>query len=306
MNQSNEIVNIPNNLPAFMDNLKSMFPDMDFSNDDAMNGLSSSAPPTIALNGTRFVVKENGEETTLNVLELSAVIVRAKSTMSKTWYAAKFTPGQEPAAPDCMSNDGVTPDASSSIKQNPSCAGCPQNEYGSGTDAQGNPAKGKACRDIKILAIFANNHAYKFAIPPASLKNFGTYVKSLTSRGVPLITCVTKISFDPAFSYPVLTFTYGGMLPESAIKKISEVAKSSEVIDIVGVPISAHNVALPAPAPAPEPVKTPEPVKETKPVKKQKLEAVKPPFEEEVIDELPQSTGAVSDEDLAAALGLTI
>ena len=229
------------NLPAYLQTLS-----MDSTAEllGGLTGIGGSAPPTIALNGTRFIVREGGNETTLNQLELQAVIIKAKPCVDKVWYATKFVPGQEAQAPDCCSSNGETPDAGCALPQATSCAGCPQNVFGSGKDASGNPTKGKACQDSKALALFANGNVYRFKVPAASLKNLAAYVKLLASNGLPAAAVVTKIGFDPAFSFPVLTFTFGGVLDGAQYQKIQTHLGAAE--DVLGLTLS--QVALAAPA----------------------------------------------------------
>jgi hypothetical protein len=216
--------------------------------------------PTLSCNGTRFVFKAEGVVTDLKTLEIAIVLIAAKPNLDKIYYASAFDPNlTETKSPDCSSNDGVKPKADSPIKQCENCAGCPQNQFGSGKDAQGNPSKGKACTDRKQLAIFANNTACGFSIPPASLKAFSHYVKETSRRGVDLSTAITVVGFDPNFSYPVLTFGFGGFLGAEQIAKIEVMSASQAVADIIG----SGQLVLPAlevkPAPA-QSEATPEPV----------------------------------------------
>lgn len=286
--------------------LVAVFPELAEMNTAAISGINAGHP-MIALNGTRFIVKENGEEKTLPTLELNVAIVAAKESLSKAYYATKFTPGQEPQSPDCMSSNGVTPDASSKLKQADNCAGCKWNQFGTSTAADGTPGKGKACTDGKMIVLYINGGPYLFKIPPASLNNFGAYVKSLTNRGIPMACCVTTIGFDPAHSFPVLTFNFAGMLAPDQIKTIMSVASSPTVLDMVGkkVPLITPAPAVPpvqvtqtVVAPVVEPVITPvvEPVVVEAPVEKIVAETPKP-----VVDSTPVSA---SDAELMAALGL--
>jgi hypothetical protein len=201
--------------------------------------------PTIGCKGTRFIFKAEGAETVLNTLELGVVLLSAKANLDKSYYASAYDPNQtEAKAPDCFSHDGIKPDAAATTKQCENCAGCAQNQFGSGKDAQGNPGKGKACADRKMLAIFAERTACGFSIPPASLKAFSHYVKETSRRGVDLSTAITIIGFDPNFSYPVLTFGFGGFLAEAQISKIEAMQASQAVADIIG----GGQLVLPAPA----------------------------------------------------------
>jgi hypothetical protein len=107
------------------------------------------------------------------------------------------------------------------------------NAFGSGRNAAGQPTKGKACADSKVLAVFRKGSVYSFKIPPASLKNFGMYVKNLTNRGVPLGNVITYVGFDDTADYSVLQFRVGAFIPESAKEALLAVAGSQEVGDIV-------------------------------------------------------------------------
>lgn len=280
------------NLPAYLQQLSKS------STDDLLCGLSvGGSPATIGLNGTRFVVREGGNETTLNQLELQAVILKAKPNVDKIWYATKFVPGQEAQAPDCSSSNGQTPDASVPLPQSTACAGCPQNVFGSGTDASGNPTKGKACQDSKALALFANGSIYRFKVPAASLKNLAAYAKLLATNGLPAGAVVTKIGFDPAFSFPVLTFTYGGVLDAAQYAKIQNHMNEAE--DVLGLSLSQVALAAPvAPVAAPvvaAPVVEAEEVVEVVEAPK-KTRAAKPAA--------APAEAAPSNDVLAAALGL--
>jgi len=224
-------------------------------NDAAMGGLSAGMPPTISLNGTRFVVKENGEDKTLNQLELQCVVLKAKPGIDKQWYATKFVPGQEPNSPDCYSLNGITPEPDSPSPQCANCAGCANNQFGSALDNSGNAMKGKACQDNKVIAIFANGGVYRFKIPAASLKNFVAYVRQLQSHNLFLPAVITTIGFDPSVSYPMLTFKAQGALAEAQFATIVTKIDSPEVADALMVkPVAQQQIAAPAPVNVAPPV----------------------------------------------------
>ena len=297
-------------------------------NEAAMQGLSAGMPPRIKMNGKDFaLVDAGGEEKPYPKASLQAmddgnlylpmVILKAKPTISKQWYLEAYNPNAtEFKMPDCMSSDGVRPDAGVLDPQSESCATCPQNAFGSGRDQQGNPTKGKACTDNKIMAVLIPKHGiFQLAIKPASLKNFAAYVKKLSASGIPITAVFTYVSFDPAESYPVLIFQFGGFLPESHLPALAEKAESAEVKEIIGVP-SAAKAALPAPAPtAPAPDlgadlgATPPPVEKPKGTRGRPKGGVTPVVvPEEELGSAPEEQAAPpegpSDDDLAAALGL--
>lgn len=234
---STDLVQIPQNIPQYavaINEAKAM-------NADALAGISTGFPPSIRIKRNGFrVVDGNGDEINLKPNELAGgefldiVILAAKPGLNKVYYASAYDPNQvEPSAPDCFSLDGKTPDASVHAPISPSCATCPMNAFGSGRNAAGQPTKGKACADSKVLAVFRKGSVYSFKIPPASLKNFGLYVKNLTNRGVPLGNVITYVGFDEDADYSVLQFRVGAFIPESAKEALLTVAGSQEVADIV-------------------------------------------------------------------------
>ena len=234
---STDLVQIPQNIPQYavaIHEAKAM-------NADALAGISTGFPPSIRIKRNGFrVVDGNGDEINLKPNELAGgefldiVILAAKPGLNKVYYASAYDPNQvEPSAPDCFSLEGGVPDRSVNQPVSPSCATCPMNAFGSGRNAAGQPTKGKACADSKVLAVFRKGSVYSFKIPPASLKNFGLYVKNLTNRGVPLGNVITYVGFDDTADYSVLQFRVGAFIPESAKDALIAVAGSQEVADIV-------------------------------------------------------------------------
>ncbi len=268
--------------------------------------------PTIGMKGTRFAVKIDGEETVLPTIELSAILLGAKASLDKNWYAEAYDPNStEIKAPDCFSRDGVKPESSCTSPQSASCAACPQNQYGSGTDQNGNPTKGKACSDTKQLAVCCpvnpDVSIFGIKIPPASLKAFAFYVKETSRRGVDLTTAVTVIGFDPAYSYPVYTFQFGGFLSEKQLVAIDALKGSLEVEAIVGVTAGSEK-------PVEKPVEAADPFAalggEEAPVKKPKAAPKKvvdlKPVEEVTEEEVTENNTDNELADLAAQLGIDL
>lgn len=216
------------------------------ANDDAMFGATVGAPPRIKLAGKGFVlINEAGEETPYppaklakgpdDNLYLPVIILKAKRSFTKTFYASSYNPNDaEHASPDCMSTDGEKPDAGVFAQQSELCATCPQNAFGTGMDQNGNPTKGKACTDTKMLACFVPGFGvYQLKVPPASLKNFGQFVRELTKRNYRVDAIITYVGFDLASDYPVLVFQFGGFVPEKSLPKLAEMAQAPEVDAIV-------------------------------------------------------------------------
>ena len=234
-------------------------------------GLSSGQSfPKISIKSSRFRIKEGDTETVLDSTTLDAVIVGANPRLSKTWYAKQWTPDAEPAAPDCFSLDGISPDPESADPQNDLCASCPQNAWGSKVTPQGQQIK--ACSDKKRLAVVAADDAagsvYLLEVTPAALKGLNQYQKELAVRGIPPEVVKTRIGFDTDASFPKLKFTFGGFLDEQTQQIVDGLFGSEQVKEITGEnprqPVAVPQIAAPKPvavkpAPAPAPVVAPPP-----------------------------------------------
>ena len=250
------IVAAPQYVPAIYSNMKSI-------NDEFSAGLPQGGGfPRIGLSGKQFVkhidgtsevitgsfTDAGGNAVTVPLSQLKVVIVRGKAAIDKTFYVEKYNPNQSEAkSPDCFSRDGLRPDPTSTVKQCDTCAQCAQNQFGSGTDANGNPTKGKACSDTKMLAVFCAGGVFGFKIPSASLKNFNAYLKTLAGYGLTPPAVITTIGFDPTSTYSILTFSYDGVLDEAQMGKIAQLRETQEVADICDTTPSP--VAAPAPGP---------------------------------------------------------
>jgi hypothetical protein len=293
------------------------------ANEDAMANISTGMPPRIKMAGKTFMLVDGaGEETPVKAKQLvegpdenmylKTVVLRARKNLQKMWYAAKYDPNVEGQAPDCFSNDGEKPDSSIASPQSEVCANCPLNAYGSGTDANGNATGGKACSDNKILAVFLPNHGiHTLKITPASLKNWGLYVKKLNAAGIPVGNVFTLVGFDQTATFPVLTFQYGGPIPETAIAKLAEMAQSPEAEEVVSMRITAQAPATQAsakaepklteaPKPAPAEVEEPAPADDLG----LGLEDTASPAQTQEQTPDPAAAETLSDADIAAELGL--
>jgi len=253
---TNEVM-IPemSSLPAYLREAIAADPSLIQANLDAANGIGAGAVPTLTANQGMFKTKIDGVEEVIqmkvegmgmiNAPKIAAVILKGKAALDRAWFATAYTAGSEAQSPDCSSEDGIRPKADSPNKQCDSCAGCPQNMWGTAKLQDGSPGKGKACAEKKRLAIYANNGVFRFNVPPASLGDFAAYARQLAGHGLGLATVITTISFDPA-TPTKLVFAFQGVLPEAAFKgKIQPLLTSDEVGAIMQ---DFTQTALPAPA----------------------------------------------------------
>ena len=317
---ANEIM-IPKNLPA---HIASLFQQLSEINKDACDGIGIGMYPIIKTSGTRFALVKDGEEKIVKSLELKVVILKAKAGFEKRYYEGAYDPNStEAKAPDCYSLNGVTPEAGVAHQQNPTCAGCWANAFGSGKDANGNPSKGKACTDRKLTAVLYPNpdtkalEIYGLSLPPASLKAFGAYVTTLTANNIPLPAAFTIVGFDDKSTFPVLTFTFGGVMGEKELSQVVPLIESPEVKAIIETRKPSVSPVPPAIAHKQEEKKA-EVKAEVKddsgfgfPVEPEKKKAaVKPKADLKVAEKAPAVQASdeeeITDGDLAGLLGINL
>lgn len=132
---------------------------------------------------------------------------------AKVWYAKAFVEGEEASAPDCSSDDGVTPRADSKDKQADNCATCPKNVWGSGKNGVG-----RECGDSKRLAVATADDLKSpmlLTVPAGSLGGLNEYLNWLLKKGVDVCyATVTRIGFDYTAAHPKLTFKAIGWVSE--------------------------------------------------------------------------------------------
>lgn len=205
---------------------------------------------TVSLRGKAWRIKHRGEERLLLNADgrtprymLNVVLVKAAAGISKVWYETGYVEGSN-APPDCWSVDGRVPDRASPKLQNPTCAGCRWNAWGS-SRTQGGSGKGKDCADSKRLAIVpaadveneVNGGPMLLRIPPASLGELGKYYQELASMGLNYFEVETEMSFDPNAEYPRVLFRAVGILDSDRLATVMDMYSSSSLDRMLATPI---------------------------------------------------------------------
>lgn len=266
--------------------------------------------PFLSIKGKTFTLVRGDEKKMLTrdvdgdavpAQSITAVILKANKNFSKVWYAKAFVEGSD-AKPDCFSQNGDVPDASSENPQSKSCATCKHNAWGSRITDNGK--QGKACQDSRRIAIATADHLNDpmlVRIPPATLKPLAEYGAMLQKRGVPYNAVLTKIKFDPEAATPRLLFEAVGFLSEEQYAEAVEASGSALVDDIIG---STGFIDSEAPAQQAAPKKA---LKEVKPApvvdEEAIVEAAPEPEEKPAVKAAKKEVKEVSvDDDLDALL----
>ncbi len=218
-----------NNLPAHLRNLE-----LDETTKALMGGNGASGK-RISIRGGVFRMIVDGKEVAQNEdRSMNIVIVASNANVSRSFYAGDYEEGKN-IAPDCWSNDGISPDAKVEEPQASKCASCPQNIAGSAKQGGG-----RACRFSQRVAVMLENDlqgdVYQLTLPAQSI--FGAvengkmpmqaYAKFLGSHGLPVTAVVTEMRFDTASATPKLTFKAVRPLEENELALCQEKGRSPD------------------------------------------------------------------------------
>lgn len=275
-----------------------------FGGNEAL-GKNGPSYPVLNFKGKVWSVVENKEKTRLTNSDgeplqgVQVVIIRAQEGLSKVFYKEGYdeeaSAGQKP---DCSSNDGIKPDAGAAEKQAKTCAVCPHNVWGSGSNG-----KGRACSDSKRIAVAPENdieNVMLLRVPPASLKGLAEFGANLSKKGVPFQAVVTRVTFDPEASSPKLVFKPKGFVSEDDLATIAELQEHETVKAILGIgeaPAAEEHVddedeapvtktkAKPAPAPVEEDDEDETPAPAPKTAAKRTTKAKPAPVQQDMLDD---------------------
>lgn len=214
----------------------------------------------ISIRAGRFRIAQVGcEEVVLQQLHLDGVIVYANPHTNHAFYTTAYDKDAEDQSPTCASSNGYGPDAGVKSPQSQQCATCPQAVWGSKISPSGK--KIKACSDSQLIGFMpidptTNNFfmvdgkpkVFRISVPAGSLKNLGSYAKTLAQRGFPLEIVLTRITFDESADGQRLVFAFNAALPEqAAIYILDYIDQNKDHLDtVVASNIkAAQNVQVP-------------------------------------------------------------
>lgn len=237
-------------------------------------GVSELTKQLAGRTGVKRIVPKNGifrktvggEEMGKVKGNLNVIVVSASPKVGRIFYAKQWTPEAEPSAPDCFSNDGQAPDASSANPQASRCDSCDQNIKGSG---QGNS---KACRYSRRIAVVLEEdfgsslegEVYQMNLASKSLFGdsvgdnthpFESYTKYLANNGKSLDYVVTQLSFNEDNDNQSILFTPTRFINKAEYAVTSKVAAKPEVQKMVIMTPYQADVAGKPKLEAPKPVK---------------------------------------------------
>lgn len=152
------------------------------------------------------------------------------------WYKERYNPAK-PTPPNCWSVGGLKPQPECSEKQSESCVFCKKNKWGTGTDREGRPSRGKACANSRrlILKIRGVQFPCILSLPPTSTKSFNQYLKALCigETKYPMFAVLTEFSFDTNKQYPQILVFVKEVLSKEEYLEMRGYRGSEEIKNVV-------------------------------------------------------------------------
>jgi len=141
--------------------------------EDTADEFASSGFPEIKIEHGESFFDFNGEK----IDKVSGFILLIQKR--KSYYAQAYS--GEASEPDCSSIDCVKPVEDSNNPQSPTCADCPNNQWGSSSSG-----KGKACADKRLIHVLVNGfeQVHELKASAMSIKNIDErFVSTVSGTG---------------------------------------------------------------------------------------------------------------------------
>lgn len=155
--------------------------------------------------------------------EIIGVVLAHHAT--RAYFKESFGSGVKGAPPSCSSMDGKHGEGDPGGE----CSVCPQNAWGSGRDAKGQPTRGKGCAERHRLFILRGDSLFPIIVsaPPSSLKNVSIYATKLAGQMKELSQVLTKLKLlkatNPAgIEYSKIDFYKAGDLSQEQADQVKQ------------------------------------------------------------------------------------
>ena len=158
--------------------------------------------------GLAFEVQGEEEDDAEPMKEIDAVIVFTHR-ISAYWPGAYGGSGDDGSKiPACSSMDGKTA-VWTETGELRTCETCPYNQYGSGVDENGNPKKGKACKNMRRLYLMMDGdpNFYLLTIPPTSIKDVNKQLAKILASGVPYTGMIVSLMLEKTKNSAGITYS---------------------------------------------------------------------------------------------------
>lgn len=179
--------------------------------------------------GTAYEVQ--GEDDDTDPMKTITGVVVFTHRLSGYWpnaYGSSNNP--EDKLPTCASMDGKTGivQKGNNTGEVITCETCPWNQYGTAVDQKGNPARGKACKNMRRLYILMDGdpNLYLLTVPPTSIKDVNNQLAKIAPYADKVITLsLEKTANAGGTPYSKVVIKKTGILPAAAAANVKELRR---------------------------------------------------------------------------------
>lgn len=152
--------------------------------------------------------------------------------------------------PDCSSSDGITGvgDPGGTGRE---CARCPLAQFNSATDAKGQPSKGQACKQMRLMLLIRQENMLPMlvSLPPTSIQNAKKYFLRLVANGYPYYSVTTQLRLVQAknaggTAYSQAQLDMGRELDKDELEKVQMIGQAMRQLftsaTVVDADVTAH------------------------------------------------------------------
>jgi hypothetical protein len=184
---------------------------------------------------------DTGEETAETVFE---GIIVAWNDQKAYWKVGLDAVGAVAGPPDCFSTDTVQGHGDPGVL----CAHCPYNKFGTAKDGK---ARGKACKDVRLLFVCRPGDILPELVPapPTSIKSVKAYFLRLAGRGIPYWRAVTRFKLVPdknsaGTKYSKISLELVGIVDDAAMPAVKDYSATiRQMLGKATVQVRAADVA---------------------------------------------------------------
>ncbi len=175
--------------------------------------------------GLAFEVQGEDENDAEPMKQIDAVIVFTHR-VSAYWPGAYGSGDDAAKIPACSSMDGKM-GFNPSTGEIAQCESCPFNQYGSGVDENGNPKKGKACKNMRRIYMMMDGdpNLYLLTVPPTSIKDINKQLAKILASGIPYTGMIVSFTLEKTKNstgtpYSKVLVKKSGLLPPAVAAQV--------------------------------------------------------------------------------------
>lgn len=151
---------------------------------------------------------------------------------ANAWWLKPFNETGGGDIPNCFSMDAFSPEGD--MLQSKNCVECPKNQFKTAVGKDGEPGRGKACKNMWRLHVLVDGQVIpkRLTLPPSNTGGIQEFLVGLRDRNIPYILAIVKFGLKPSknkdnISYSTVTYELKAVITDKEVAKQLKVIKDS-------------------------------------------------------------------------------